>query len=188
MPPDSSETSGEVVPAIVLIGLPGSGKSFLAARAPATVGVVATDTIRADLYGDAAIQGSWLQIWAEVEARWQDVAARIRARQLGALLYDATNTARQKRRTTIAALKAAGFTPINGLFLDMPLALCLERNGRRRRVVPEAVIQRMHRQLQGAPPSCQEGFACLQRADRPERSAIALAKLLENRTSSQASL
>ena len=177
-----------IVRAVMLIGLPGSGKSSLAAGAPETMCVVATDAIRADLYGDAAIQGHWLHVWAAVEARWRDAAARIRAGALSAALYDATNTARKRRRATIAAMKAAGFTHVDGLFLDTPVALCLARNARRQRVVPEEVIWSMHRQLLGAPPNAAEGFSRLERASRSEWAAIALASLLENRTSPQASL
>ncbi|MEO0949305.1 MAG: AAA family ATPase [Cyanobacteria bacterium J06641_5] len=181
---------GTIVPIVMLIGLPGSGKSFLAARAvrdgPARV--ISTDAIRARLYGDAAIQGHWLQVWAAVAAQWREAAAQIRAGDRSIAIYDATNTARKKRRSTITAMQAAGFTQVMGLFLDLPLALCLERNCCRPRQVPTAVILAMHRQLVGAPPAAIEGFARLERAISSEGAAIALATLLENRTSPEASL
>ncbi len=175
--------------AVVLIGLPGSGKSTLAATAPLGTQVVSTDAIRTELYGDAAIQGQWLQVWAQVEARWRAAAAQIRAGTLGAMVYDATNTARKKRRSTIAALEAAGFTRTVGLFLDVPLSVCLARNAARARVVPPNIIEGMHRQLLGGPPTgAAEGFARLERATDAERAAIALRALLENRTPPSASL
>ena len=178
------------VPIVMLIGLPGSGKSSLAAQAArdGRTRVISTDAIRAQLYGDAAIQGHWLQVWAAVEAQWRETTAQIRAGDRAVAIYDATNTARKKRRSTIAAMRAAGFTQVAGLFLDLPLELCLERNCCRPRVVPTDVIGAMHRQLLGAPPAAAEGFACLERVTASERAAIALGRLLENRTSLQASL
>ena len=181
---------GVIVPIVMLIGLPGSGKSSLVAQAARDrrVRAISTDAIRAQLYGDAAIQGHWLQVWAVVEAQWRETAAQIRAGDRSLAIYDATNTARKKRRNTIAAMKAAGFNQIMGLFLDIPLALCLDRNDCRSRVVPTDVILAMHRQLVGAPPAATEGFVCLERAIASEGAAIALKTLLENRTSPGTSL
>lgn len=177
---------------VMLVGLPGSGKSSLVARTTQAMGekvrVISTDAIRAQLYGDAAIQGHWLQVWAVVEAQWREAAAQIRTGDRIAAIYDATNTARKKRRQTIAAMHAAGFTQVAGLFLDLPLDLCLARNRQRSRVVPEDVILAMHRQLLGAPPTVAEGFSHFARVDSLERAAIALERLLENRTSAEASL
>lgn len=122
-------------------------------------GLIATDRIRAQLYGDEAIQGHWGAIWVEVSSQFDRHVALIRAGTWGGSLYDATNTRRSDRRLVINTAQRAGFNPIFGLWFDVPLQTCLRRNGARSRQVPPAVIHRMARQLAGAPPHCSEGFA-----------------------------
>lgn len=149
-----------------LIGLPGSGKSTLAQRLLATEGdrrLLATDTVRAQCFGDEATQGPWPVVWREVERQVQQVYGAIVAGQASALIYDATNVRRRSRREALMLLQQTGFTQILGLWLDEPIAVCLARNRGRQRQVPPAVIHQMQRQLRGAPPSSAEGFAVLYR-------------------------
>lgn len=167
---------------IVLIGLPGSGKSTLAQVLVNNYGcgLVSTDAIRGRLFGDEATQGPWPQIWQEVEQAFRGVTGVrsgqvVRKRRSDAAnlltdspsheishtLYDATNAARRQRREVILLGRRCGFWQITGLWLDVPLALCLERNRRRDRQVPEAIIEQMHRRLAGAPPSLSDGFDTL---------------------------
>lgn len=149
------------IPLVFLIGLPGSGKStFAACLTAACPGyrLISTDTIRANLFGDEAIQGLWLPVWREVQCQWQQAVQQIEAGQAVGAIYDATNAERRQRREAIALARLIGFTLITGLWFDIPLALCLQRNQQRDRQVPEEVIQRMQRQLQGAPPTVQDGF------------------------------
>ncbi len=73
-------------------------------------------------------------------------------------IYDATNAVRRYRREAIALARTTGFTHLIGLWLDTPLFLCLERNAKRDRTVPEEVIWQMHSSLLHAPPTQQEGF------------------------------
>ncbi|WP_338017092.1 ATP-binding protein [Myxacorys almedinensis] len=166
---------------IVLIGLPGSGKSTLArsmveawrnrsllCNHPDAV-LISTDAIRAQLFGDEAIQGSWLPIWLEVRRQFQAAAGQTSQGKVGFAIYDATNAVRKHRRAAIALARKTGFTHIIGIWVNTPLAVCLERNQQRKsrpsmplggasRVVPEAVILRMNRRLSGAPPSLEDGL------------------------------
>ena len=141
---------------LMLIGLPGSGKSTLAVQLANREGwqIVSTDRIREQLFGNEAIQGSWFQIWAEVEQQLRAIA------QIpdGKALYDATNTRRRDRRQFISLARSWGFDPIEAYWLDVPLAVCLERNQRRDRQVPVPIICKMYRQLRGGSPSLKEGL------------------------------
>lgn len=104
------------------------------------------------------IQGSWGKIWQQVirEARL--------ALSLGKLvIYDATNTRCRYRRQTISCFRALGFWQVTGIWLDLPLEVCLKRNQQRDRQVPETVIRNMHQDLQLTPPSLADGLDCLQR-------------------------
>lgn len=144
---------------LILIGLPGSGKSTLAAQWAFHWNweLVSTDAIRAELYGDEAIQGDWRQVFGRVQHRLQQVVLED---HLGAIL-DATNVQRRSRRQLIRSARSWGYRRISALWVDVPLAECLARNEKRDRQVPPAIIQRMARQLQGATPTPQEGLDAL---------------------------
>jgi predicted kinase len=164
---------------IVLIGLPGSGKSFLAsallAKYPRSQ-VVSTDAIRAQLFGDESIQGPWSLVWYQVQRQLQQAVE-----QSSLAIFDATNAVRRHRVEAIALARTIGFTRITGLWLDTPLSLCLKRNRRRDRTVPEEVILQMHSSLQSAPPTLQDGLDRLIRYS-PASTEIAIAPLRKNRT------
>lgn len=145
----------------ILIGLPASGKSTLAKdiiiRYPGCK-LISTDAIRAQLFGDEAIQGPWLQVWNQVQQQFQEAVG-----QTSPAIYDATNAQRRRRKEVIDFARETGFSYIIGLWLDKSLELCLERNKQRHRQVPEEVIMKMYRQLSDAPPSCEEGLDKLKR-------------------------
>ncbi|MBD2344901.1 AAA family ATPase [Anabaena subtropica] len=141
---------------ILLIGLPGSGKSTLAKKLVAEcpqMQLVSTDAIRGQLFGSEAIQGSWLLIWQEIERQLQQVVVTQKL-----VLFDATNAQRRHRRELITLARDLGFTHITGVWIKTPVWLCLARNKKRLRQVPEDVILRMHRQLRDAPPTLEEGL------------------------------
>ena len=146
---------------IVLIGLPGSGKSTLARQIIAQCPdcwLISTDAIRAHLFGDEATQGPWMQVWREVQRQFRRAAQQINCGVSRAAIYDATNVQRKQRRRVLSLARATGFNHIIGLWLDVPLMVCLSRNQQRDRVVPEFVMQKMYRQLTDAPPAITEGL------------------------------
>ncbi|PZU98530.1 MAG: AAA family ATPase [Leptolyngbya sp.] len=144
----------------MLVGVPGSGKSTWArdfVLANPRYRIVSTDALRAQLYGDEAVQGDWLRIWQQVVIQWRQAIAAIYQGELEGVIYDATNARRRHRREAIATARQIGFAPITLVWFDVPLSLAIERNRGRSRQVPADIIATMHRQLQGAPPSLQEG-------------------------------
>ena len=145
---------------ILLIGLPGSGKSTLAnslQHSDPLLVLVSTDAIRAQLFGDAAIQGNWLLIQTELRRQLQTAFWQVQQGKVAAI-YDATNVRRRYRRQAITLCRSIGFTQVVALWLDTPLWLCLQRNRQRDRQVPDEAIYRMDRQLSGARPSLEEGL------------------------------
>jgi predicted kinase len=143
----------------LLIGLPGSGKSTVAKQLLAEcpqMQLISTDVIRGQLFGSEVIQGPWLLIWEEVERQFQQAIATGKT-----AIYDATNAQRRNRRELITLARDSGFAHITGIWVQTPVWLCLARNQRRDRQVPEEIILRMHRQLRDAPPSLEEGLDCL---------------------------
>lgn len=165
----------------LLIGLPGSGKSTWAQqfnRSVPSLVIISTDQIRAQLFGHATTQGPWLQVWHAVTGQLQATVEQAQQGAITGAIYDATNVQRQGRRTVIQAARAAGVTRLSAVWLDVPIALCLQRNEQRSRQVPTDVIETMARQLAGAPPHCDEGFDALYRLQLPSaRSAAAVVKV-----------
>lgn len=162
--PQSCLPQEPIVRLVVLIGVPGSGKSTLAQRLiveRSERSLISTDAIRGQLFGDEAIQGSWRLIWQEIRLRMQQVVQQFAAGTRPEAIYDATNTVRRHRRELIGLAHEVGFTQITGIWLDVPLALCLQRNAQRDRQVPVEVIQTMHHRLQVSPPTPSEGFTHL---------------------------
>jgi len=146
---------------LMLIGVPGSGKSYLAAQLVAAAPdrpVISTDAIRAQLFGAESIQGDWHKVQSMVDQQLRQAVATIQAGEATEAIYDATNATAHQRCSAITLARDAGFTQITGLWLDPPLETCLERNRQRQRQVPEEVILRMHQQLQNFPPTESDGF------------------------------
>jgi predicted kinase len=138
-----------------LIGVPGSGKSTFARQLARVTGgaIVSTDRIRAQLFGDEAIQGDWRAIEAEAIAK-----IRSTARDRRPVIYDATNA---KRCWRIEMLHKLGDLDVlwMGWYLTPPLSRCQQFNRQRDRQVPDAVIEAFYRSLRRFPPIDAEGFA-----------------------------
>jgi predicted kinase len=141
---------------ILLIGIPGSGKSSfvnqLLAKNP-QIQLISTDMIRGEIFGNPENQGCWLLVWQEVQRKFELVASRNQT-----AIYDATNATQYSRHQVIEIAHKAGFMKIVGIWLRTPIWLCLARNKRRQRCVPESIIFQMYAQLQSIPPSTTEGF------------------------------
>lgn len=145
--------------ALMLIGLPGSGKSSFARQlveqSPRWQ-LLSTDALREQLFGQASIQGPWSAIEQALDQQLR--AARLAQRPV---ILDSTQARRRHRRLALAQLAQAGYGAVGGLWLREPLGRCCQRNRDRDRQVPRAVIQAMHRSLTAAPPRLDEGFSQL---------------------------
>ncbi len=134
---------------VVLVGLPGSGKSSYLER----MGVkgLSSDSLRVLLADDATDQTIHEQVF-------QSMRYLLRQR-LGigrAVTYiDATNLRPEERRPYIGIGKSYG-CEMEALYFDVPLEVCRARNAARDRIVPEDVMVKMAAKL--VPPTLTEGF------------------------------
>jgi predicted kinase len=135
---------------VVLVGLPGSGKSTWLARMGG--GGISSDAIRgllADDEGDQSINGRVFQTVRYLLRQRLGIGRPVTA-------IDATNLTRAERAPYIAIGKSYG-CEVEAVYFDVPEEICRKRNTRRDRAVGEDAMTKMARKL--APPTVEEGFS-----------------------------
>ena len=142
-------TSAEPAPlrCHLLIGPPASGKTTLATVLAELVGgqVLSTDAIRAELFGDAGIQGPWEEVEAALHNRIREaVAAGV------PVILDATHGQRPWRLAITQALALPAPVQWIGWWLTTPLDQCLAWDQARERQAGAEVIERIHGYLPSA--------------------------------------
>lgn len=125
---------------VVMIAPPGAGKSSWTAGRFHRHQVVNLDSIREQIADDPADQGATREA-ADIQHAM--LAARCRRRLL--TVVDATNLGGGVRESLLGHAHRNLMLTV-AVVLDVPLEVCLIRNRRRDRVVPEHVIVRMHQQ------------------------------------------
>jgi len=134
---------------VVLVGLPGSGKSTYLERLGVTP--LSSDAVRLLLTDDATDQSVQRRVFATLRYLLKQ---RL---QIGKRVtyVDATNLTPWERRPYLKLGQLCDCL-VDAIFFDVPPEVCWERNRRRGRVVPEEVMQKMAAKL--VPPAREEGF------------------------------
>jgi predicted kinase len=128
--------------AYVMVGAPGSGKSTFALELAESENalVVSGDDIRAELYGDANVQGNWVEIHDRIEELVSEACGMD-------IVLDGTHYRASYRKQAVAMLKSYGYDKIEAVVVNPTVETCLKRNASRLRKVPEHVIRTMHQKL-----------------------------------------
>jgi predicted kinase len=135
---------------VLAIGLPGSGKSSWFKRHNITP--LSSDLLRVLLFDDPTEQRFQDLIFSNLRSM---LKARLIARR--PMNYvDATNLSPHERNGWIKLAKDYGYE-VQAVFFDVPVEVCLERNQRRERKVPEDAMRRMAGKLKL--PTFEEGFS-----------------------------
>lgn len=141
---------------IMMVGLPGSGKSTFAKtircgdKGDEKPVIHSSDDLRAEMFGSAEIQGDANKLFTELHRR-----IKVDLQSGKSVVYDATNINKKQRIAFLRELKNIPCVPIC-IVMATEYAACLRNNEQRDRKVPVDVIKRMQMNFQ--PPHEGEGF------------------------------
>ena len=147
-PPKATEQTPRGV-VVLAIGLPGSGKTTWFKRRGVTP--LSSDMLRSILFDDITEQRYQGLVFSTLRSL-------LRARLIARMPWnyvDASNLSPHERRQWIKMSRSYGYE-VHGVFFDVPLEICLERNRKRERSVNEDVMHRMASKLKT--PTFEEGF------------------------------
>lgn len=125
---------------VMLVGLPGSGKSYIAYKlSKMDYNVHSSDDIREELSGDVNNQDINQKVFNILHSR---VKEDLRANKN--CVYDATNISYKRRKAFLEELKSIDCKKYC-VVIATPYEVCVTQNGMRDRRVPEYIIEKMHR-------------------------------------------
>jgi predicted kinase len=136
---------------IVMVGLPGSGKSFIAkqlAEVNDDIVIVSSDAIREEFYGDANDQSHNDKVFRIVNKRLKEGLIAEKK-----VILDATNISKKRRKALLRDLK---YPKSMAIVMAVPEYICKKRDEERDRHVGPDVINRMIKKW--CPPHFSEGF------------------------------
>ena len=135
---------------VVLVGLPGSGKSTFLERSG--LPAISSDAVRGWLADDPADQTIHRRVFQTIRYLLNQRISIGRP----VTYVDATHLTVRERRPYLR-LGGLRDCDVEALWLDVPLEVCLERNRNRSRVVPEAAMRDMARRM--VAPTVEDGFS-----------------------------
>ena len=126
----------------MMVGLPASGKPTYAKLLAEEIDgiVVSSDGIRAEWYGDEAIQGDAGKIFREVEQRCKNALGEGRS-----VVMDATNMNAKKRTNLLRQMPECHKVCV---VMAVPFDVCIARDEKRSRSVGPAVMEKMRKSFQ----------------------------------------
>ena len=135
-----------------MCGVAGSGKStFAKLLENSNTVIIATDSIRKELYGDESEQGDYREVFNTAFARIKDNLDKGFN-----VVFDATNTRIKYRKNLLNSVRdCVGIIKVIYV-INTPLEEALNNNNKRSRKVPELVINNQYNKFET--PTTEEGW------------------------------
>lgn len=149
---------------IMMVGLPGAGKTWLRQKAFYDAKVICPDDKIGYTKDRPWTPRAATAAWKDADEKFEAVLADERA---DLVVFDATNVAAKRRRKYMARANKAGMQTV-AVYCQAGKSVCITRNAARdeHRQVPQDVIDRMCRSLEI--PTLEEGFHMVARIDPVE--------------------
>jgi predicted kinase len=142
---------------MMMIGIPGSGKSTIAQQIGniLSVPVLSSDSFRAALspHVGESDQTVSTDAWKQLFLTAQDSIENNTS-----IIIDATHSVERFRRRDVQTYHQFGAKAVIGLYVRSDASTAIQRNSSRHRIVPEDVILKMYDNLLRNPPSVDDGF------------------------------
>jgi len=140
---------------IMGIGIPGSGKTTILKKIvdDYNYSYICPDDIRLELTGDTNDQSKNKEVWEESYRLLEKYLKEGKT-----VVFDATFADAHGREDCISLAHKFGANKVQGIYIDLPIEIAKDRNSNRERVVPEHIIESMHKSLKLNSPELQEGF------------------------------
>lgn len=146
------------------IGIPASGKTTILREFAQKYGYdyIGLDDLRLEIYGKIEYETStenedWKQRNKET---WKEVKKRIQESLLNdnTVVLDATFSTKEKREEFLDFLRENGAEKVQGIYVDTPVDVAKERNEKRKRRVPEEIVNKIVNDFEKEPLKIEEGF------------------------------
>jgi len=145
---------------ILLVGIPGAGKSTYVKQltnTPEVTAYINADSVRKQLYGDENIQGNGKEVFDVV---YQNFINDLKDHTIQRIIIDNTNISFKTRKNYYQLIKE--HYPYEDYKIDLifftNFEKAIERNKSRKRVVPDEVMERMISNFEG--PNEWEKYNC----------------------------
>ena len=127
---------------ILLVGIPGSGKSTHYENELAGPGVahVNADKVREELYGDPSVQGDGAKVFSRV---FSDFSKHLKDHDIHTVVIDNTNVDWKSRKKFYDIANDHSIEKRFSVLFFADFELAKKRNAERERVVPTEVLERM---------------------------------------------
>lgn len=133
----------------MIIGIPGSGKTYFCKNSSDSILHISSDSIRKELYGDESIQGDSNHVFHIMQERTLNALPEGKS-----VFYDATNIKRKNRISILEKLPS--YVKKEAIIVWAPIETCIERDETRQRSVGKEVIHKMLMNYEA--PYFDEGF------------------------------
>lgn len=142
--------------AIIMVGVPGSGKSYIAGKIAEDLQntkIVSTDKIREELFGDPSDNKHNSKVFDEAHKRFG-----LFLNEGKNVIFDATSIKKEYRKSILNSIPKDRIDHVETICLHVvaPIKTCKKRNKCRERQVPYYVIDGMNKNLEV--PKTYEGF------------------------------